>query len=593
MYYRKTIALLLGLSLSVGLLSGCAKREKADPALGLGLLNQVAIKEKEPTDVEEQPASSTKTAFPVLSDYTQYAVLEESAEGQADSTAPTVPGTSAPIGDLGKQGQTEPAKGTSWTVYRGVVQNEAAASDPGASQYLYLYRLEAEGSVIAYATDTAGNRVGQVESNLNDETRQASLLEGVQEIQSWAPCEGTHYARNMEMLYGAKLDDQTVLYVGQDQKSGQLQFYDEAGNLTALWKTEYKFGAGLDFSTQTDIPLGEEAPAPVHAETEPEKPTEVPAESDGETGPEKPTEETTEPPEEPGPQEQKKGLPVWALILAALGGLALGGLTAVLLRPKKENAKMPKENAKSESAGIKVGALHNIGRRSGQQDSYDVVKCGNGLLAVVADGMGGLSDGDKVSQKIVATFHEDAARVRPGHSFDALYQMVGHANREVNRMLGSSLQGKCGSTLLAVLLENDQMQWTAVGDSRIYLYRGGSLLQVNREHTYKIELLERAVNGEMSFADMRSDSQLGRVCSYLGMGRLKHVDGSLNMVKLLPGDRVLLMSDGVFNTLSEEEIAAVLRRHEDVDQAAQILEKQVLGKQSPTQDNFTCVILKV
>lgn len=582
MYYKRTIALLLGLSLSVGLLSGCKKQEEAEETTQPSSSTETTASVNEKTETiagmlvigNDTKAEDPKMASPVDADYTEYAILEE-PEAAPEAAASSVSKELTAVGDIGTGTAPKEAERTSWTVYRGSAQNKT--EDPDAPQNLYLYRLEAGDSVLIFSTDPAGNPVGALESNLNDEA-QAQLLEAVRGIQSqsWKPCDDGHWAKNPAMLYSAKLSGNTVLYADQGKKNGQLQVYDEAGNLTGVWKTELKWGSGLSWSEETEIPLGEETPAPVPPETEPEKSGEAP----------------TEPPKVEPPQEQKKGLPVWALILAALGGLALGGLTAVLLRLKKENAKMPKENAKSESAGIQVGSLHNIGRRSGQQDSYDVVKCGNGLLAVVADGMGGLSDGDKVSQKIVATFHEDAARVRPGHSFDALYQMVGHANREVNRMLGSSLQGKCGSTLLAVLLENDQMQWTAVGDSRIYLYRGGSLLQVNREHTYKIELLERAVNGEMSFADMRSDSQLGRVCSYLGMGRLKHVDGSLNMVKLLPGDRVLLMSDGVFNTLSEEEIAAVLRRHEDVDQAAQVLEKQVLGKQSPTQDNFTCVILK-
>ena len=240
-----------------------------------------------------------------------------------------------------------------------------------------------------------------------------------------------------------------------------------------------------------------------------------------------------------------------------------------------------------------VGTVHNIGGRSGQQDSFDVINCSAGTLAVVADGMGGLADGDKVSQKIVATMRADSARIRPGKTDSVLCQMVAHANQEVNRMLGAARQYKCGSTLLAVLVENDTMQWITVGDSRIYLYRGGNLIQINREHIYCAELLERAINGKISFAEALRDPQVDRLSSFVGMGELKHVDICLNRIKLCAGDHILLMSDGVFNTLSEDEIAEAIRGSANASDAASILEEKILKKNAPNQDNFTCVILEV
>ena len=288
--------------------------------------------------------------------------------------------------------------------------------------------------------------------------------------------------------------------------------------------------------------------------------------------------------------------------------IVLGVVSAVLLvsnliclffasrrrkRPKQPDGR-PTAAATGAGKAVKgYGIVHNIGRRSGQQDSFDVIDCAAGTLAVVADGMGGLSDGDKVSQKIVATIRADSARLHPGRTEGVLHQLIAHVNQEVNRMLGTANQYKCGSTLLSVLVERDTMQWATVGDSRIYLYRGGSLLQLNREHIYKADLLERAINGRISFAEAMRDPQLERLSSFIGMGELRHVDSSLSSVKVLPGDRILLMSDGVFNTLSNDEIAEVIRLAPSTADAATQLEQAVLGKQVPNQDNFTCVILEI
>lgn len=261
----------------------------------------------------------------------------------------------------------------------------------------------------------------------------------------------------------------------------------------------------------------------------------------------------------------------------------------------KRGSKWKKEaENSSESVGMVkgVGIVHNIGGRSGQQDSYDVINCSAGTLAVVADGMGGLSDGDKVSQLIVATMRGDSARIRAGNTEGVLCQMVAHANQEVNRMLGTARQYKCGSTLISVLIEHSTMQWIAVGDSRIYLYRDGGLLQLNREHIYSAELMVRAINGKIPFAEASRNVQADRLNSFIGMGELKYVDFSQSRIRLRKGDRILLMSDGVFNTLSEHEIARVIRNSPDASAAANELERNVLEKRAPNQDNFTCVILE-
>lgn len=689
MNYRKTIAVLMGMSLSVGMLTGCAQQ---DAGLGMLLVNPMPVAKA--FDDKTSTAPSTVDAYPVDMTYTQYAVLEEVAVEEPATTEPeAAPETKPPqtaqapasSGDSGgghsgdknkkkndetKPAETQPAatetqpgnetQPTAPTEGGGTppategpapteapkptespkpadtptptegpkptespqpaetpkpaespktdeggtpeksespakeeafsVRNIPVTSENGAPQWV-VFRYQSSENEFHYQL-AQGTRVVTCvaigdevhwQDGVGKEEELPRLERMILQNTQWLDCAADGiYAEKLEMQFSTKMGDFQVLFVDYNKQNGQMQFYSEDGDLLECWSVsamppEAKLmeSVDVDWSPNTHVEL------------------KVDALVMGETG------QLGKIPQLSGLTQKKTAkLPAWSVaVMVVLAVVAVGLAVAVILLLKRKPAKAQKrapEKVQEQPvpSGPKVAALHNIGRRSGQQDSFDVVPCAGGLLAVVADGMGGLSDGDKVSKKIVSTFHEDAARVRPGQSIDALYQMLAHANQEVNRMLGTALQGKCGSTLLAVLMEKDRMQWTAVGDSRIYLYRGGSLIQVNREHTYKIDLLERAVNGEMSFADLRKDAQLTRLCSYMGMGRIKHVDGSLHTVRLLPGDRILLMSDGVFNTLSEEEIAGVLSRFDDVEQAAAVLEKKVLEKNSPTQDNFTCVILK-
>ena len=398
---------------------------------------------------------------------------------------------------------------------------------------------------------------------------------------SWVPCgEEALYAVNTAMTQSLVMG-RRVLFTDDAHTLFQMQSYDEAGVLTEVIPLTQEDASCLMDGVLTPMQW-ESGCFPTLEETNLE---------DGQ-------QETIDRLEEELTklQQQKQRYCILAIVLGVVAGVLLVTNLVTLLMGRKRRKRPGTNGAQASAAPVvqpQCGVVHNIGRRSGQQDSFAVIPCAAGTLAVVADGMGGLADGDKVSQKIVATMRSDSARIRPGQTHGVLYQLAAHANAEVNRMLGAARQYQCGSTLLAVLVENGGMQWITIGDSRIYLYRGGSLLQINREHIYETDLLHRAVNGKMSFAEVAKDPQRTRVSSFVGMGELKHVDACLDNVTLLPGDRILLMSDGVFNALSNDEIAAVITNTPNAQEAAKLLEQQVLQKQIPKQDNFTCVILEV
>ena len=238
-----------------------------------------------------------------------------------------------------------------------------------------------------------------------------------------------------------------------------------------------------------------------------------------------------------------------------------------------------------------LGMVHNVGRRKNQQDTLGTTMTRMGLLAVVSDGMGGLSDGEKVSQKAVMGMFQAAGHVSPTPYENPLYEMLSEANEQVLAMLGPDQIYKSGATLLAVLADKGKFHWAAVGDSRIYLYCSHHLLQINREHIYRQQLIGEAVNKNISFARAGADPQRDRLISFLGMGELKYIDGSLRPVEVRQGDKVLLMSDGIFNTISEAEIMNILESTKNAAEAASLMEKRVLEASNPNQDNFTCIIL--
>lgn len=241
-----------------------------------------------------------------------------------------------------------------------------------------------------------------------------------------------------------------------------------------------------------------------------------------------------------------------------------------------------------------VGIVHNQGARPSQQDNQcvETVYDGKGILAVVADGMGGLSGGDKVSGRIIQDIHAVASKIQVGAQDTILPQIIESISADVNHLLGPSGIYKSGSTMLSVLTDGNRFSWAAVGDSRIYLFRGSIMSKVNMEHNQlTTEWMPEVQAGRMDLQTAMANPDGKKLTSFIGMGKLRYVSYSRSSILLSPGDRILLMTDGVFNTLSEQQMAEILRKCPDVAQAASLMENQVLAAHAPGQDNFTAVIL--
>ena len=312
--------------------------------------------------------------------------------------------------------------------------------------------------------------------------------------------------------------------------------------------------------------------------------------------------------------ETNTALPFWVFLA---GGILLAAvICAVVLllmqrrRFKKNSnrqdangafyAKAPttQQPKKKSSQGLLIGNAHHIGGRSSQQDSFcisnierDSLVKERGVLAVVADGMGGLANGAQISAMVTSvmlrSFEEKSSWGSPS---DELLSMVQTANDRVNRYLQEGNKEQSGSTVVAAIIHQQLLYFISVGDSRICLIRNGQVFQINREHNYAADLDEKVARGEISREEAQNDPQRKALTSYIGMGTLLHIDRNLKPFPLLPGDRIVLMSDGVFGTINDAQLESVMRQ--DAFEAAQELEKRVLQMQKPHQDNFTAVILQ-
>ncbi|HET9061035.1 MAG TPA: Stp1/IreP family PP2C-type Ser/Thr phosphatase [Acidimicrobiales bacterium] len=235
-----------------------------------------------------------------------------------------------------------------------------------------------------------------------------------------------------------------------------------------------------------------------------------------------------------------------------------------------------------------VGSATDVGLvRTNNQDQFLVAP---GLYAV-ADGMGGHAAGEVASstavQALASAFQEAGQR-----SVTALEAAAKAANRAVweqarsNRhMLGM------GTTLvaLAVVERTDGTNGLAIahiGDSRVYQLRAGGLRQLTVDHSLVQELVD---DGQISQAQAAVHPQRHVLTRALGVEPDVMVD--LLHIEAEHGDRYLLCSDGLPREASDDQIASVLQRFEDPNEAAK--ELVALAKSRGGNDNITVVVVDV
>lgn len=280
---------------------------------------------------------------------------------------------------------------------------------------------------------------------------------------------------------------------------------------------------------------------------------------------------------------------VWMVPVA--GGLVLSALIFVFLfrRRKKKRAQKSEEpcteSPKPERPPeLELANLQGLGCREEQQDAFGISRMDRyeteGLLAVLCDGMGGMAEGGKIATETAA----ELVGLFPWEEDSVVPRWVRQRSARVYRQF----RGHGGTTLVAAKVKADRLSFWCVGDSDLFLLREGKLYSLNIRQEYQNELVLRALGGTFPLEEAFLDPQAGALSEYIGKEEV-HCDFSRIPFPLLPGDALLLCSDGVSDTLTLKQIREAL----DLPPQAccDKLEQEILSAQKPGQDNYTAIVI--
>jgi len=229
------------------------------------------------------------------------------------------------------------------------------------------------------------------------------------------------------------------------------------------------------------------------------------------------------------------------------------------------------------------------------------------LVACVADGMGGMEAGEVASMAAVTTVLKEALKtIQANHSLPSSKEQaqrvkdwIHSANERVCEAMANS-RAKGGTTLSCVFLLGKRLAIGHVGDSRIYLFRAGDTCLLTRDHSLAAVLaLQEGKAGDLHY--IRTHPDRNRLTRSLGERTPLpdyFVDGFPTEVTqeatldLQDGDIILLCSDGVWEPVTEEEMAAAVQKHaDDLSQAAYEILDLVLQRGAP--DNATVLLIRL
>ena len=218
-----------------------------------------------------------------------------------------------------------------------------------------------------------------------------------------------------------------------------------------------------------------------------------------------------------------------------------------------------------EPSNLKVVIKTDLGNvRTNNEDAASYFKVSDeniirekGFLLIVADGMGGHAAGEVasnmaveiISQEYYKDLKEDKIEKILAHAFNT-------ANKKIFDLASANEKYRgMGTTCTAIAVVGNTIYYAHAGDSRAYLYKNKILVQLTEDHTYVQQLVN---SGDISAHDAETHPQRNILINAMGTKPGMRVDTGRYNEPLQNHDRLMICSDGLYDYLTNDEIAEIM-----------------------------------
>ena len=218
---------------------------------------------------------------------------------------------------------------------------------------------------------------------------------------------------------------------------------------------------------------------------------------------------------------------------------------------------------------MKYCALSEKGKREHNEDSFFIPKHSEVALAAVADGMGGHKAGSTASSLALDVMVKDICR---------------GGERSPEKLIGRAIDAANAAVFDLSKSSDDCRGMGNVGDSRLYHYSEGVLRQISRDHSYVAELVEAGyITREQAAVHPRRNV----ITRAIGTSPRERADIFSESWKA--GDILMLCTDGLSGTLSDEDMCRILKEETELDAACERLVME--AAYGGSTDNISAVLI--
>lgn len=209
-------------------------------------------------------------------------------------------------------------------------------------------------------------------------------------------------------------------------------------------------------------------------------------------------------------------------------------------------------------------SLTDVGNvRSNNEDFFGSMQLRDGSLYIVCDGMGAHQAGEQASSMCVNLIKEYFSSQASGNPSIDLYNAIIFANEQifVAAQMNEHLKGM-GTTVVALLITQNEIHIGHVGDSRIYLFSDNHLYQLTKDHSFVQGLVDQ---GLISKDEMERHSRKNELTNAIGIFQQVKPTISKSPLKAKVNDKFLLCSDGLNGMISDEDIRNEMKKEQSID----------------------------
>jgi serine/threonine protein phosphatase PrpC len=244
---------------------------------------------------------------------------------------------------------------------------------------------------------------------------------------------------------------------------------------------------------------------------------------------------------------------------------------------------------------IEAGTGQHIGDRQEQQDRAALLlapKAPGYMMAIVADGMGGMSGGTLAAEQVLRTAKQAFELFSPQtDDLESMLTTIARDAHTIIKLTAIASEKKPHSTMVAVVLTPDRSAvWAHVGDSRLYRFDGPNCAERTVDHSYVEKLIKE---GKLTRDAAKSHHLSNVLVSALGTNESEPQVTVRRYHGLKAGDAFLLCTDGLWHYFASAELGAAIAMNSPRQASEMLINKARERASGSAADNCTLAIIKL